>query len=91
MQSATQATPDARLEPPLSQRRKDVLLKLIQVEPDHLESLVQATGWGENQTRMTLLQLTVDGLVRRHNRGGRQFYKATSSQPLTPSPSGNPK
>lgn len=65
-----------RAEPPVSQERKEALLKLILVEPDHLSSLVHATGWGEDQTRMALLQLTVDGLVRRHNRFGRQIYFA---------------
>ena len=61
-------------EPPVSQERKDALLKLIQVEPDDLSGLVRATGWGEDQTRMALLQLTVDGLVRRQYRSGRLFY-----------------
>lgn len=60
----------------MSQERKEALLKLIQVEPDHLSGLVHATGWGEDQTRMALLQLTVDGLVRRHNRSGRQYFEA---------------
>lgn len=65
-----------RAEQPVSQGRKEALLKLIQVEPDHLSGLVNATGWGEDQTRMALLQLTVDGLVRRHNRSGRQYFEA---------------
>jgi DNA-binding IclR family transcriptional regulator len=58
----------------VSQERKDALLKLLQVEPDHLSGLVHATGWGEEQTRMALLQLTVDGLVSWHNRSGRRYY-----------------
>ena len=69
-------TQGTRAEPPVSQERKEALLKLIQVEPDHLSGLVHATGWGEDQTRMALLQLTVDGLVRRHNRSGRQYFEA---------------
>lgn len=67
--SGTQARPSN------NQTRKDTLLKLLQIEPDHLSSLVQATGWGEQQTRMTLMQLTVDGLVSHHNMGGRRVYK----------------
>ena len=76
MPNRTTQTQGTRAEAPVSQERKNALLKLIQVEPDHLSSLVHATGWGEDQTRMALLQLTVDGLVRRHNRFGRQFYEA---------------
>lgn len=72
----TSKTQGSRAETPVSQERKQALLKLIQVEPDHLSGLVHATGWGEEQTRMALLQLTVDGLVRRHNRSGRQYYEA---------------
>lgn len=74
--NTTTQTQGTRPEPPVSQERKEALLKLIQVEPDHLSGLVQATGWGEDQTRMALLQLTVDGLVRRHNRFGRQCFEA---------------
>jgi hypothetical protein len=69
--------------PPSGQARKDVLFKLIQIEPDHLSNLVQATGWGEEQTRMALLQLTVDGLVTHHNRSGRQFFRAISDPTTT--------
>ena len=76
MQNQTQQKQGTREEPPPSQMRRDALLKLIQVEPDHFSSLVQAKGWGEDQTRMTLLQLTVDGLVSRHNRAGRQYFSA---------------
>lgn len=86
MQTTTTSKQGMRAETPVSQLRKNALLKLIQVEPDHLSGLVQATGWGEDQTRMTLLQLTVDGLVHRHNRGGRQFYKATIPQHITTAP-----
>lgn len=89
MQTTTIPKQGMREETPVGQLRKDALLKLIQVEPNHLSGLVQATGWGEDQTRMTLLQLTVDGLVHRHNRGGRQFYKATAPQHITTLP-GNP-
>lgn len=78
MPSRTMGTQGHRAAP-VSQARKDALLKLIQVEPDHLSGLVHATGWGEDQTRITLLQLTVDGLVRRHNRAGRQYYSAVQS------------
>ena len=83
MQKQTKQKQGTREEPPQSQMRKDALLKLIQVEPDHFSSLVQATGWGEDQTRMTLLQLTVDGLVSRHNRAGRQYFKATAHPTTT--------
>ena len=83
MPNKTTQTQGTRAEPPVSQERKHALLKLIQVEPDHLSSLVHATGWGEDQTRMALLQLTVDGLVRRHNRSGRQHFKAVSHQTTT--------
>ena len=68
---------------PVSQARKDTLLKLIRVEPDHLSGLVQATGWGEDQTSTTLLELTVDGLVRRHNRAGRRYYSAIDIQTVS--------
>lgn len=61
---------------PVSQDRKETLLKLIRVEPDHIGNLTNATGWGEAQTRMTLMQLTVDGLVSRHNQGSVKIYKA---------------
>lgn len=76
MQNQTQQKQGTRKEPPPSQMRRDALLKLIQVEPDHFSSLVQTTGWGEEQIRMTLLQLTVDGLVRRHNRAERKYFSA---------------
>lgn len=68
---------------PVSQERKDALLKLIRVEPDHLSGLVQATGWGEDQTSTTLLELTVDGLVRLHNRAGRRYYSAIDIQTVS--------
>lgn len=64
---------------PVSQDRKEALLKLIQVEPDHIGNLTDATGWGEEQTRMTLMQLTVDGLVSRHNQGSVKIYKAVAT------------
>ncbi|AOW13324.1 hypothetical protein LPB72_09735 [Hydrogenophaga crassostreae] len=64
---------------PVSQDRKDALLKLIQVEPDHIGNLTDATGWGEEQTRMTLMQLTVDGLVSRHKQGSVKIYKAVAT------------
>ena len=76
MKNQTKQKQGTREEPPQSQMRKDALFKLIQVEPDHFSSLVQATVWGDDQTRMTLLQLTVDGLVSRHNRTGRQYFSA---------------
>lgn len=79
MQNQTKQKQGTREEPPQSQMRKDALFKLIQVEPVHFNSLVQATGWGEDQTRMTLLQLTVDGLVSRRNRAGRQYFAAKKS------------
>lgn len=77
--TTTSLEPVASGTEPVGQKRKETLLKLIQVEPDHLGNLVQATGWGEAQTRMTLMQLTVDGLVSRHNQGGVQIYEATAT------------
>jgi predicted Rossmann fold nucleotide-binding protein DprA/Smf involved in DNA uptake len=68
---------------PVSQDRKDALLKLIQVEPDHIGNLTNATGWGEEQTRMTLMQLTVDGLVSRHKQGSVKIYKAVATEKVT--------
>ena len=39
-----------------SEDRKRTLLKLLQIEPDNPVGLVRATGWGEPNTRMALLQ-----------------------------------
>ena len=78
-QEHTTTSQGAPLTKPVSQDRKDALLKLIQVEPDHIGNLIDATGWGEVQTRMTLMQLTVDGLVSRHKLGSVTIYKAVST------------
>jgi hypothetical protein len=62
----------------LSQERKETLLKLLQVEPDDFSGLVRATGWGEEHTRMALMQLTVDRKVQHKNFGGRRTYHAVA-------------
>ena len=63
----------------LSQERKATLLKLLQVEPDDFSGLVRATGWGEEHTRMALMQLTVDRKVSHKNFGGRRLYQVAQS------------
>ena len=65
----------------LSQERKETLLKLLQVEPDDFSGLVRATGWGEEHTRMALMQLTVDRKVQQKNSGGRRTYHVVASAP----------
>jgi hypothetical protein len=60
----------------LSQDRQQTLLKLLQIEPDDLVGLVRATGWGEPNTRMALLQLTVYQQVICRNFSGRKVYYA---------------
>ena len=65
----------------LSQERKEALLKLLQVEPDDFSGLVRATGWGEEHTRMALMQLTVDRKVQHKNSGGRRTYHVVASAP----------
>lgn len=59
-----------------SQDKQQTLLKLLQIEPDDLVGLVRATGWGESNTRMALLQLTVDRQVTCCNFSGRRVYYA---------------
>ncbi|PKO77980.1 MAG: hypothetical protein CVU21_05430 [Betaproteobacteria bacterium HGW-Betaproteobacteria-15] len=63
----------------LNQERKETLLKLLQVEPDDFSGLVRATGWGEEHTRMALMQLTVDRKVQHKNSGGRRTYYVVAS------------
>lgn len=65
----------------LGQERKDTLLKLLKVEPDDFSGLVRATGWGEEHTRMALMQLTVDRKVQQKNSGGRRTYHVVASAP----------
>ena len=62
----------------LGQERKDTLLKLLKVEPDDFSGLVRATGWGEEHTRMALMQLTEDRKVLHKNYGGRRIYHAAN-------------
>jgi predicted Rossmann fold nucleotide-binding protein DprA/Smf involved in DNA uptake len=54
--------------------RKETLYKLLSVEPDTLEHLVRATGWGLETTQHTLLQLVIDGRVMCKNGAGIRLY-----------------
>ena len=54
--------------------RKDALLKLLKVEPETMEKLAKATGWGHEVTQQTLLQLIVDNKVSCKNGNGRRIY-----------------
>ena len=59
--------------------RSQVLLKLLQVEPDTIGNLTRATGWGEAETTKTLLQLIADGKVLcRTGNGFRTFFPVTT-------------
>ena len=60
--------------------RKDALFKLLSVEPDTMDKLVQATGWGREVTQQTLLQLIVDNKVSCKNGNGRRVYYIKVSQ-----------
>ena len=54
--------------------RKEALFKLLALEPETLERLTQATGWGHEVTQHTLLQLIVDERVTCRNANGRRFF-----------------
>lgn len=54
--------------------RKEALFKLLSLEPDTLERLTQATGWGYEVTQHTLLQLIVDDRVVCRDSNGRRFF-----------------
>lgn len=56
-------------------KRKETLFKLLSLEPETLDELVRATGWGFEATQSTLLQLVVDGRVVCRNGGGRRLYR----------------
>ena len=43
--------------------KTEVLLSLLQIEPDTLRGLTAATGWGEQLTHHALLTLVVDRKV----------------------------
>ena len=43
--------------------KTEVLLSLLQIEPDTLRGLTAATGWGEQLTHHVLLTLVVDRKV----------------------------
>lgn len=43
--------------------REDALLKLLALEPETERVLVQATGWGEEETLSTLHRLEAQGKV----------------------------
>lgn len=58
--------------------RKETLYKLLSVEPDTLEHLVRATGWGLELTQHTLLQLVIDGRVTCKNGAGVRLYSIKS-------------
>ena len=58
------------------QAKKETLFKLISIEPDTLDRLTKATGWGRETTQMALLQLVADGRVKCRNENGHRFYAA---------------
>lgn len=59
----------------LTPERKEVLYKLLCVEPDTLDRLTRVTGWGRDVTQQTLLQLVADGRVSCKNGGGVRLYR----------------
>ncbi len=67
-----------RQEANLAQQRKRTLLGLLKAEPETLDGLIRCTGWGEHHTRMAVLQLCADGLVRRCRRGQRMYFNVVS-------------
>jgi hypothetical protein len=48
--------------------RDDALLKLLALEPETETVLVQATGWGEGETRAVLNRLVEEGKASYTNR-----------------------
>lgn len=55
--------------------KKDILYKLLQIEPDTLDNLKMVTGWSKEATQMLLLQLVVDGKIKcRHSNGRRTYF-----------------
>ena len=58
-----QETPATGTEYP-ARPKTEVLLSLLQIEPDTLRGLTAATGWGEQLTHHALLTLVVDRKVR---------------------------
>ena len=61
--------------------RADTLYKLLAVEPDTLEALAMATGWGTPCTRKALLQLIAEGRVICRNRNYQPtFFVRASTQ-----------
>lgn len=43
--------------------RRDALYELLSLEPETLDRLIMATGWGADGTRKVLLQLIAEGRV----------------------------
>lgn len=59
----------------LTPERKEVLYKLLCLEPDTLDRLTQVTGWGRDVTQQALLQLVADGRVTCKNGSGMRLYR----------------
>lgn len=57
-----------------SQAKKETLFKLLAVEPETLDNLARATGWGRDSTQHALLQLIADCRVTCTSCSGRRLY-----------------
>lgn len=57
-----------------SEIKKETLYKLLAVEPETLDNLARATGWGRDPTQHALLQLIADCRVTCKNCSGRRLY-----------------
>ena len=57
-----QVAPETDTQHPV-RSKTEVLLALLQIEPDTLRGLTAATGWGEQLTHHALLTLVVDRKV----------------------------
>ena len=62
MNVIAQETPATGAKHP-ARPKTEVLLSLLQIEPDTLRGLTDATGWGEQLTHHALLTLVVDRKV----------------------------
>ena len=71
-------TPSA---PPQERSKAEVLLMLLQLEPDTIDHLYRVTGWHRAVTQRILLQLVAEGKIKCTSRNNARWYSVRSVRP----------
>ena len=58
-----------------NRQKDDALYKVLALEPEPLNKIVNITGWGQEVTEQTLYRLISNGRVTYRNRQGHRVYE----------------